>query len=77
MASKDANILNLECGAITGKPLLLLSLKNYVYETVNGKRKRSSPYVFNEMGEISEIKQRAIIGKVSLKLIEKAKSLEK
>jgi len=37
-----------------------LKVKPYVYEVINGKRKRVSPFVI-ENGVVTEIKQRAII----------------
>jgi hypothetical protein len=38
----------------------LIRLKPYVYEVINGKRKRVSPFVIKD-GIITEIKKRAII----------------
>lgn len=42
------------------RTILKVRMKPYLYETVNGKRKRISPYVF-ENGVIVKIIDRAII----------------
>lgn len=53
------------CNSCTDLPnkLILLKIKPYVYEKVNGKRKRVSSFTVNELGQITEIKERAIISK--------------
>jgi hypothetical protein len=38
----------------------VLFVKEYVYEFVGGKRKRSSIFEFDDMGVITKIKERAI-----------------
>lgn len=55
---------NLKGGEV--KELWVLSVKPYVYEIVNGKRKRSSIFEFDKDNPflITRIKERAIIAKV-------------
>lgn len=46
------------------KKLTILELKPYVYEIVNGKRKRVNPLVFDKDGvTVIEIKERGIVSK--------------
>lgn len=53
---------NSVCGDMP-RAIRLMKVKPYVYEIVNGKKKRVSPFVMSEDGTtIIEIKQRAIIG---------------
>lgn len=47
-----------KCGDI--KRVTLIRVKPYVYEMVNGKRKRVSPFTIVD-GVVTEIKERAII----------------
>jgi hypothetical protein len=50
------------CGDVQPRATVL-QVKSSVYEKVNGKRKRVSPFVMSEDGKtVIEIKQRAIVG---------------
>lgn len=49
------------CESLPYRATKILKLKPYVYEVINGKRKRVSPLVV-ENGIITEIKERAVIG---------------
>jgi hypothetical protein len=54
---------NMECEADNYKTSMIFLMRPYVYEVIDGKRKRVSPFVVKD-GIVTEIKQRGIISRI-------------